>query len=187
MKQSEAGESMGSTSRTGTVGALRNSVAAAALGLLLFAAPAGAQHSKADILVGAGSFRTDDYSLATGEVGLNVWPIRRLGVGVRHSFQAGRTFDESVTARLLTVSVNLRQELTARSYLQVGWIPLLHSTVNDAFGAMPSWGGGFHPLFDVFVNAGTPWRRFRVQGGVNVFARERAWIHPMVLGVFSFP
>lgn len=169
------------------MGALRNGIVIVALGLMSFPAPVGAQDSKADVLVGAGSFRTDDYSLVTGEVGLNVWPIRRLGVGVRHSFQVGRTFDESVTARLLTVSVNLRQELTARSYLQVGWIPLLHSTVNDAFGAMSSWGGGFHPLFDVFVNAGTPWRRFRVQGGVNVFASEGAWIHPMVLGVFSFP
>lgn len=166
---------------------MRNSVAAAALGSLLFAAPAGAQDSKVDVLVGAGSFRTDDDSLATGDVGLNVWPSRRLGVGVRHSFQVGRTFDEPVTARLLTVSVNVRQELTSRSYLQVGWIPLLHSTVNDAFGPSSAWGGGFLPLFDVFVNAGTPWRHFRVQGGVNVFAREWLWIHPMVLGVFSFP
>ena len=106
---------------------------------------------------------------------------------MRHSFQVGRTSGGPTTAGLSTLSVNFRRELTPRSYLLVGWIPLAHSMVNSDFGTSYSWGGGVHPLFDVFVNAGTPWPRFRVQVGVNVLASEGAWIHPMVLGVFSFP
>lgn len=169
------------------MGALRSGIAAAALGSLLFAAPAGAQDSKADVLFGAGSFRTDDHALVTGDAGLNVWPVRWFGVGVRHSFQVGRTSGGPTTAGLSTLSVNFRRGLTPRSYLVAGWIPLAHSMVNSDFGTSYSWGGGLQPLFDVFVNAGTPWPRFRVQAGVNVLASEGAWIHPMVLGVLSFP
>ena len=42
------------------------------------------------------------------------------------------------------------------------------------------------PLVDLFIRYELPDRRFDVQAGVNIFARDGAWIHPMVLGVFSF-
>lgn len=168
---------------------MKSGIAVAAIGAigLFFADSAGAQDSTADVFVGAGMFRTDDFSLATGDVGMNVWLIRRLGVGVRHSVQVGRIYEEPVRAHLSVVTVNFRHELTARSYLQAGWIPLMHSVVDDAFGVSSSWGGGAYPLFDVFVNVATPYQGFRVQGGVNLFVGEGGWIHPLVLGVFSFP
>ena len=41
------------------------------------------------------------------------------------------------------------------------------------------------PLVELFIRYELPDRRFDVQAGVNIFARDGAWIHPMVLGVFS--
>ena len=37
-----------------------------------------------------------------------------------------------------------------------------------------------------FLRVEVPDRRFAIQGGANIFARDRAWLHPMALGVFSF-
>ena len=121
---------------------------------------------------------TDDSAPMTGEVGMNTWLTPGFGFGVRHSLQSGEAF-----AQLTSVTLNFRARTSERVHLLFGWTPFL-SSIEEHDGHEV--GVGAYPLFDLFIRMELPDRSFSIQGGVNLLASEGSWIHPMVLGVFSF-
>ena len=145
---------------------------------VVFGAAQAQEESSVDVLVGGGVFQTDDSAPLTGEIGVNTWLTPGFGFGARHSLQSGEAF-----AQLTSVTLNFRARTSERVHLLFGWTPFI-SSIEEHDG----WEAGVvtAPLFDLFIRMELPDRRFDVQVGVNIFAREGAWIHPMVLGVFSF-
>ena len=136
------------------------------------------QESSLDLLVGGGLFLRGDDAAQTGEVGVITWLSPGVGLGVRHSLRVGETSDQ-----LTSVTLNLRAQTGDRVHLLFGWTPFSSSILE--YGG---WEVGVAALLvDLFVRYELPDRRFGIQAGVNINAREgAAWIHPMVLGVFSF-
>ena len=137
------------------------------------------EKSSLDLLVGGGLFLTDDNAVQTGEVGVITWLSSVVGLGVRHSLRAGEA-----STQLTSVTLNVRAQTSERVHLLLGWSPVV-SLIQEYGG----WEVGIPPapLVDVFIRYELPHRRFDIQVGVNIYAREgAAWIHPMALGVFSF-
>ena len=142
---------------------------------------AGAAHaqeeSSLDGLVGGGLFINDDGGAPSGEIGVNKWLTPGFGFGVRHSLQRLNGFSQ-----LTSVTLNFRAQTAERVQLLFGWTPFI-SSIEEHDG----WEAGMvGPLVDLCIRDDMPDQRFDIQAGVNIFAREGAWIHPMVLGVFSF-
>lgn len=135
------------------------------------------EESSLDGLVGGALFITDDGVAPTGEIGVNKWLTPGFGFGVRHSLQKLNGFSQ-----LTSVTLNFRAQTAERVQLLFGWTPLI-SSIEEHDGWEVGVAG---PLVDLFIRYDMPDQRFDIQAGVNIFAREGAWIHPMVLGVFSF-
>ena len=134
--------------------------------------------SSLDLLVGGGLFMIDDDAVQTGEVSVITWLSSRFGLGGRHSLRAGEA-----STQLTSVTLNFRAQTSDRVHLLLGWTPVV-SLIQEYGG----WEVGIPgPLVDVFIRYELPHRRFDIQAGVNIYAREgAAWMHPMALGVFSF-
>ena len=136
------------------------------------------EKSSLDLLAGGGLFLRYGDAVQTGEVGVSTWLSSVVGLGVRHSLRAG---DRST--QLTSVTLNVRAQTSERVHLVLGWTPVV-SLIQEYGGWEVDIPG---LLFDVFIRYELPHRRFDIQAGVNIFAREgAAWIHPMALGVFSF-
>ena len=134
------------------------------------------EESSLDGLVGAGMLLYDG-GAATGEIGGNKWLTPGFGFGVRHSLKAAGDF-----AQLTSVTLNSRAQTAERVQLLFGWTPFASSITEER-----GWEAGLvTPLVDVFLRYDVPVQQFDIQLGVNIHAAREAWIHPMVLGVFSF-
>lgn len=139
-----------------------------------------AQESTFDGIVGAGILVVDDGGWATAELGLNAWLSPGFGIGAQHSIQS----DGTEWAQLTSVKLNFRTRLNGRTHVLFGWSPFLSSIQEDDGHEV---GVGVYPLFDVFLRIGLPGRDgLSIQGGVNALAARGGWVHPMMLGVFSF-
>ena len=156
---------------------IRRTIAA----VLLCAVPgvfgtAHAQEESLDGLVGAGMLLRDG-GVPSGEFGVNKWLTPGFGIGMRHSLQAAGDF-----AQLTSATLNFRAQTTERLQFLFGWSPFAASKTERR-----GWEAGIvQPLVDVFVRYDVPDQRLDVQIGMNIYAARGAWVHPMVLGVFSF-